>query len=151
MDYVSAFAEDFLRTAGIRCRMDLPNTFPEMRVDAEMRYNLFLAIKEALNNIVKHARATEVWLRLRIGKNGFAIIIEDNGQGLPVIGMKPASADRLGGGAGLPNIEKRLAAIGGSCVVESVPGQGTRIELRVRINHPTSPVVAIGRAEEVAY
>ena len=71
MDYISAFAEDFLRTAGIRCRMDLPVALPAARVDAELRYNLFLALKEALNNVVKHAKATEVWLRLRIEPGSF--------------------------------------------------------------------------------
>ena len=43
MDYISAYAEDFLRMAGIRCRMDLPVALPLIRVDAELRYNLFLA------------------------------------------------------------------------------------------------------------
>ncbi len=82
MDYISAYAEDFLRTAGIRCRMDLPVALPEARVDAELRYNLFLALKEALNNVVKHAKATEVWLRLRVGDKSFTLVVEDNGRGL---------------------------------------------------------------------
>ena len=79
MDYISAYAEDYLRTAGIRCRMDLPVTLPAARVEAELRYNLFLALKETLNNVVKHAHATEVWLRLRIGSKTFTLIVEDNG------------------------------------------------------------------------
>ena len=86
MDYISAYAEDYLRTAGIRCRMDLPVTLPAARVEAELRYNLFLALKEALNNVVKHAHATEVWLRLRIEPKTFTLIVEDNGRGLPVAG-----------------------------------------------------------------
>ena len=71
MDYISAYAEDFLRVAGVRCRMNLPLALPAMRVDAELRYNLFLALKEALNNVVKHAKATEVWLRLKIETDSF--------------------------------------------------------------------------------
>jgi signal transduction histidine kinase/ligand-binding sensor domain-containing protein len=85
MDYVSAFTEEFLRVAGIRCRMDLPAELPDMRLDAEMRYNLFLALKEALNNVVKHAKATMVWLRLRVQDDSITLIVEDNGQGLPPI------------------------------------------------------------------
>src|SRR4029077_7379698 len=73
MDYASAYTEEFLRIAGIRCRMDLPTSLPAMHVDAELRYNLFLALKEALNNIVKHARASEVWLRLRLEGDGFKL------------------------------------------------------------------------------
>ncbi len=83
MDYISAYAEDFLRVADIRCRMDLPVTLPAARVEAELRYNLFLALKETLNNVVKHAHATEVWLRLRIEPKTFTLIVEDNGRGFP--------------------------------------------------------------------
>src|SRR5208283_2303592 len=82
MDYISAYAEDFLHTARIPCRMDLPVTMPAARVEAELRHNLFLALKETLNNVVKHAQATEVWLRLRIGPKTFTLIVEDNGRGI---------------------------------------------------------------------
>jgi signal transduction histidine kinase/ligand-binding sensor domain-containing protein len=146
MDYISAFAEDFLRMAGIRCRMDLPNALPEMQVDAELRYHLFLALKEALNNIVKHSHATEVWLRLQIETSAFTLMIEDNGQGLPTAGNGATSAiggDRIASGSGLSNLESRLAAIGGRCVVQSMPHQGTRVEMTLAINGAASPVVGI--------
>ncbi len=134
MDYISAFAEDFLRVAGIRCRMDLPTELPEMRVDAELRYNLFLALKETLNNIVKHAQATEVRLRLTLGTEEFSLVIEDNGKGLDGVANSATGSggDRLSSGSGLLNIEKRLRAIGGTCRIESVAGQGTRVELIVK-------------------
>jgi signal transduction histidine kinase/ligand-binding sensor domain-containing protein len=152
MDYISAFTEDFLRTAGIRCRMDMPAALPALHLPAELRYNLFLALKEALNNIVKHARATEVRLGLRLENDGFTLVVEDNGQGMP---LTPATenGDRLVAGHGLPNLEKRLAAIGGRCIVHSVTGQGTRVELAVQVpkadtfhlsrsNGSPSPIVA---------
>jgi ligand-binding sensor domain-containing protein/signal transduction histidine kinase len=148
MDYISAYAEDYLRVAGIRCRMDLPNTLPTIRVEAEVRYNLFLAVKEVLNNIVKHAQASEVWLRLGIEPESFALVIEDNGRGLPMSGKSDDTViggDRIISGAGLSNLEKRLATIGGQCKVSSEPGKGTRVEMRVRISGTVSPVVAIAR------
>lgn len=152
MDYISAFTEDFLRTAGIRCRMDMPAALPPLHLPAELRYNLFLALKETLNNVVKHARATEVRLSLRLDTNSFTLAVEDNGQGLPAT-RGIGNGDRLVAGHGLPNLEKRLAAIGGQCMVHSVPAQGTRIELVVRIpdsdtvhpfrrNGAPSPIVA---------
>lgn len=148
MDYASAFAEDFLRVAGIRCRMDMPTTLPEMRVDAELRYNLFLALKETLNNIVKHARATEVWLRVRVQPDGFTLVVEDNGQGLASAGNGngngAAKGDRLASGSGLANLDQRLAAVGGRCVVRSEPGSGTRVEMSLVLKDGTSPIVAIG-------
>jgi signal transduction histidine kinase/ligand-binding sensor domain-containing protein len=146
MDYISAYAEDFLRVAGIRCRMDLPNTLPDVRIEAELRYNLFLALKETLNNVVKHAHATEVWLRLRIEEKSFALIVEDNGCGLPEGrngDTKTTNGTRLASGFGLVNLEKRLATIGGRCVVKSKTGEGTRVDLSVTLNGPVSPVVAI--------
>jgi signal transduction histidine kinase/ligand-binding sensor domain-containing protein len=148
MDYISAYAEDFLRVAGIRCRMDLPSQLPTARVDAELRYNLFLALKETLNNIVKHAKATEVWLRLRLEPKSFTLIVEDNGQGLPgVAGQRELNLgkERITSGSGLANLEKRLAAVGGHCKIHSRAGQGTRVEMSVALNHAASPVVAIGR------
>jgi signal transduction histidine kinase/ligand-binding sensor domain-containing protein len=148
MDYMSAFAEDFLRMAGIRCRMDLPTTLPVMSVDAELRYNLFLALKEVLNNIVKHAHATEVWLRLRIEPKAFTLVVEDNGQGLPsarAAGTASMGGDRITSGSGLANLEKRLNGVGGRCIVQSDPGRGTRVEMIVAMPEPASPVVASGR------
>ena len=144
MDYVSAFAEDFLQVAGVRCRMDFPAELPMLRVDAELRYNLFLALKEALNNVVKHARATQVWLRLRLEARGLTLIVEDDGQGLPAVGTA-TSGGRRGSGHGLPNLEKRLAAIGGRCTVHSTPGKGTRIEMSARLEPAASPIVAISQ------
>jgi len=137
MDYISAYAEDFLRMAGIRCRMDVPLALPEIRVDAELRYNLFLALKEALNNIVKHAKATEVWLRLRIEPGAFTLIVEDDGQGMPAAGGNGAAdgADRITSGSGLANLRKRLAAVGGRCEIHSAVGQGTRVEMTVAAHH----------------
>jgi signal transduction histidine kinase len=134
MDYISAYAEDFLRTAGIPCRMDFPNELPTMRVEAEVRYNLFLALKETLNNIVKHAQANEVWLRLRLEPTSFSLIIEDNGRGLSALRASQASTagERITSGSGLTNLEKRLAAVGGRCAVTSRTGEGTRVELTLR-------------------
>jgi signal transduction histidine kinase len=135
MNYVTPFAEEFLRVAGIRCRIDMPDTIPPLRLDAESRYNLFLVLKESLNNIVKHAQASEVWLRLRLERDGFTLVLEDNGRGL-------SDADagekhpRIRSGHGLLNLEKRLHAVGGKCVIESVKGRGTRIEMTLLARRP---------------
>jgi ligand-binding sensor domain-containing protein/signal transduction histidine kinase len=147
MDYVSAYAEEFLRVAGIRCRMDLPMALPAMRVDAELRYNLFLALKEALNNVVKHSKATEVWLRLQIELKQFTLVVEDNGRGLTAAANGVAEADRLSSGSGLANLKKRLATVGGRCEIRS--GEtGTRVEMTVAIKTAASPVVVSGGNEK---
>ncbi len=149
MDYISAYAEDFLRAAGIRCRMDFPAALPARQIDAELRYNLFLALKEALNNIVKHAQASEVSLRLRLDAKSFTLIVEDNGHGFETSnGDKPhMSTDRLNSGLGLSHLEERMEAIGGKCIMHSTKGKGTRVEMTVSLNGMASPVMAIGIKE----
>ena len=113
-------------------------------MDAEVRYNLFLALKESLNNLVKHSRAAEVWLRLTIAPEFFTLAVEDNGRGLAAenADAKNPSAERLASGSGLTNMEKRLEAVGGRCEISST-ANGTRVALTVFV---ASPVVAIGRA-----
>jgi signal transduction histidine kinase/ligand-binding sensor domain-containing protein len=149
MDYISAYAEDYLRVAEVRCRMDLPVDLPTTHVNAELRYNLFLALKEVLNNVVKHAQATEVHLRLQLEPDAFTLIVEDNGRGLPEgkNGDTATTGNRIASGSGLGNLEKRLAAIGGRCEIHSEPGRGTRVSMTVFLKNITSPLLVIGGEE----
>jgi len=59
-DYLVYFTEDFLRPTGVSCKLDVPLKLPDIPVTAEMRHNLFMVVKEALNNAVKHAQADEI-------------------------------------------------------------------------------------------
>jgi signal transduction histidine kinase len=148
LDYISAFTEEFLRIAGMRCRMDLPPSLPEKRVGAELRHNLFLALKEALNNVVKHSGATEVWLRMRMEGDGFTLIVEDNGCGCDIASLAARTGpdgERLAGGSGLPNLERRLKAVGGHCVVRSEPGRGTVVEMTIHLDGNSSVAATNGR------
>ncbi len=120
IDYIGQFALDFLATAGIRCRIDTPD-FPDHRpLSSEARHNLFLVVKEALHNIVRHAQAGEVWLRLLINPRSIAMTIEDNGRGFD-------QALACAGADGLRNMRHRMEAIGGRLEIESAPGNGTRV------------------------
>ena len=119
--------------AGIRCRLDLPAELPGHPLRAEVRHNLFLAIKETLNNIVKHAHASEVWLRLALEPHAFTLSIEDNGCGI-ASGDKIGEASksgRISSGHGLENLRKRLETIGGHCIITSETGKGTKVAMRV--------------------
>ncbi len=122
--YLSKYAQDFLRPAGIRCRFDLPASVPPYPLTTEVRHNLFLTVKEALNNIAKHAAASEVWLRLSLDTTRCRLTLEDNGRGFPPGSTRP-------GGNGLSNMKERLAAIGGEFNLDSRPGSGTKLELIV--------------------
>lgn len=117
-------ALDYLRLAGIRCRLDFPESTPARELSTDVRHNLFLAIKEALNNIVKHAHATGVWLRVSATDDGLRIRIEDNGCGFDQP-PQDAWAD------GLRNMRQRMAEIGGECRIESKTGAGTQISFEL--------------------
>ena len=82
VDYLGQFTIDFLRTPGIRCRLDLPEHPPELNVPADIRHNLFLAVKEALNNIVKHASAKEVRLGVDVSNGKLRVVVTDDGHGI---------------------------------------------------------------------
>ena len=120
VDYAGQFATDYLRDAGIRCLLDVPEQTPAREVPANVRHNLFLVVKEALQNIVKHARATEVWLRISATAEHLKIVVEDNGCGFENP-PENALAD------GLRNMRQRLGEIDARCQVQSRPGAGTAV------------------------
>ena len=124
LDYAGQFTLDYLRTAGIRCRLDFPTEVPPRELSTDLRHNLFLVIKEALHNIFKHANASEVWLRATVSEEALEMLIEDNGRGFTA-----APDDALADG--LRNMKQRMAEIGGTFRVESQPGSGTKIFLRL--------------------
>jgi signal transduction histidine kinase/ligand-binding sensor domain-containing protein len=123
ISYLAQSAESFLRTAEIECELDLPVApSPEHVSTPEFRHELFLAVKEALTNVIRHAHATKVSLRIALGVGTLEIVVSDNGRGItgPV---NDAHAD------GLRNMRQRMQQIGGEFRVESLPGEGTRIFL----------------------
>jgi signal transduction histidine kinase len=125
------FAQDFLATANVRCRLDLPVQVPAWPLTAETRHNLFLAFKESLNNAVKHAAATEVRISLALRDESFALIVKDNGHGFDTAQVEPSKPDRITAGNGLTNMKTRLERIGGRCEIASESGSGTSVSFIV--------------------
>ena len=114
--YLVHFAEEFFEPTAVRCRLDVPAILPDCVLSAERRHQLFLAFKEALTNVAKHAGATEVTVRLAAGDQWLQLEVRDNGRG-----FDPANA----AGDGQGNLRTRIAAIGGRFELTSQPGQGT--------------------------
>jgi signal transduction histidine kinase len=121
-EYLCGFAEEFLAKAAIHCRLDLAENLPEIVLQAELRHNLFLALKEALNNVVRHSGATEVWLRLTWSGRSATFIVQDNGIGFDPVLL--ATTDRNG----LRNMMERMKLIGGKYELRSQPKNGTSVE-----------------------
>ena len=107
INYVCKYAQEYFALAGLKYRLEVPPQLPSVPITPELRHNVFLATKEAVNNVIKHSGATSAWLRLRLEPQRFTLEIEDNGRGLP------AGADQKGRN-GLRNMRKRLEEIGGT-------------------------------------
>jgi signal transduction histidine kinase/ligand-binding sensor domain-containing protein len=130
--YLCRYAEDYFEGSAVLCDFDLPPEIPSVVLPTEVRRQVFLAAKEALNNVLKHARAGRVQVRLSLAPGEFKIIIEDDGCGFdPAVPSK-----RAGGGNGLENMRERLRSLGGRFECDSQAGRGTRITLIVPPDGP---------------
>lgn len=122
--YLSQSAINFLQKANVRCRIDIPPVFPETKISYEVRRNILLAVKESLNNIVKHADASLVTMQLTVTKNDLLVSIVDDGCGFD-------SNNTRKYGNGLKNIERRIKSINGKYSIETRIDIGTRIKMEV--------------------
>lgn len=123
VEYLSYLATSYLTPLNVNCRLDVPFDWPEVEVRAQVRHEITLAFREALQNIAKHAAAETVTLSMRYEDSVFIIQLADDGRGLPDDSAGP-------GKEGLTNMQSRLAMIGGSCTVRRRPEGGTEVEMR---------------------
>jgi len=124
--YILQHAQEFLSVAGLDCKFEVPDLLPDQSVSAEVRHNMFLAIKETLNNIVKHSNATAVRITLRYTPPELEIVVHDNGRGF-------TDRDVTLFSDGLGNMQKRMEDIQGKVCLVSAPGQGTSVSLTVNL------------------
>ncbi len=82
-NYLCQCADEFFGQTDIRCRFEIPEQLPPIVASADVRQEISLAVKEALNNIAKHSGATEARLAIRVTPDGFMVVVTDNGRGLP--------------------------------------------------------------------
>ena len=126
VSYLRQHTSEYLAVAGLAADFDFPEEVPDKGMTSEQRRNIFLVVKETLHNVVKHAAATRVVIRLNWSDDGYRLEMEitDNGQGFD-LEAKNAT------GNGLTNIRKRIGNLNGTCTIESQPGKGTRIRFTV--------------------
>lgn len=99
--YIRSYGIAYFEDAGINCQINVDENIPDTSVNGEKRRNVFLAIKEILNNIIKHSKATEVIVTLKIENNYLVLSIHDNG-----IGINTGVFRQFGNG--IKNIKKRM-------------------------------------------
>jgi PAS domain S-box-containing protein len=101
------------------------------RLDPEIEINLYRIAQEALNNVLKHAKAGKVSCLLEFRKDDVVLVIEDDGVGFDP-GRKRSKSKR-GKGLGMIGMRERAALLGGTLEIESAPGAGTTVIVRVPI------------------
>lgn len=115
-------ADELSRESGVAIRLSLPpEPFP---LPGEVALALFRIAQEGVRNAIRHAGVPEVTVDLRNGRDGIELVIADQG-----CGFDPAA--RRGGGIGLISIEERARLVGGRAVIQSRPGDGARVAIRV--------------------
>jgi signal transduction histidine kinase len=105
--------------ANIDHKFHVPKQRHSSRITVEFKRNFFLAFKEILTNIVKHASPTEVDIQIEQSKGKLEMVIRDNGRGFD------ESTVRRGNGLG--SLESRAQTIGGVCEITTQPGKGTKV------------------------
>lgn len=128
--YACKYAQEYVQVAGLTYRLDVPEQLPATPLPPDVRHNVFLAFKESVNNVVKHAQASTVKVRVRLTENRFTVEVEDDGRGLP-----PGAQNK--GRNGLRNMRKRMEDVGGEFAVVPAPERGTVVRLSAPIAKQT--------------
>ncbi len=126
INYICKYAQEYLALAGLRYRLEAPAHLPAVPIAPDVRHNVFLASKEAVTNIVRHAKASAAWIRLDVQPARFTLEIEDNGCGLT--GLEDKAARN-----GLSNMRKRMEDIGGEFSIAAAQAGGARVRLTAPI------------------
>lgn len=125
IDFICRTSAEFLDRSGLRCRFDIPEELPARSVSPELRHNVYFVVREAINNVVKHAAATCIRLAVRADGEFLEMQVENDGRGFDL------AAAATGGRNGLANMRSRIEELGGEFRIESDPRSGTAIFLRV--------------------
>ncbi|MFM1996805.1 MAG: hypothetical protein RLZZ111_1192, partial [Planctomycetota bacterium] len=130
--YLVQSTEQFLDAAGVSMRFAVPEELPHEPLPGMVRHALFLAVREAQNNAVKHARCTTMTLGLSIAPGTLEIVVADDGRGFDP--HAPGDAvDHLG----LDNMRRRMEEIGGRCTIHSAAGRGTVVTFTLPLPAPS--------------
>ena len=118
--YFGAYAQRLLDIADVSCGLDIADDLPDYPLDPKFRQEIFFAFKEALTNVMRHARATRVWLRMSLHEHFLIVEVADDGCGFD-LAQRPIGSD------GVANMQDRLKTLGGTCEIASDIKMGTTV------------------------
>ncbi len=129
VEYIAHFANELFEGNATRCRLDLPPDLPARPLPPDVRHNIFLIVKEALTNALKHAGGSEVRVLAKVSAHTLEISVQDQGKGFDP--ASPVESRRNG----LGNMRRRAEAIGARLELQSTPGSGTTVRLVVNLKN----------------
>jgi signal transduction histidine kinase len=118
--YIRSYCIEYLENTSIKPHIEIPEKIPAIEVNGSIRRNVFLVVKEALQNVLKHAGATKVDIILAREPEGLSLVIHDNGKGIDFNNIRQFSN-------GLKNMKKRMSDV--DIEFSIVNDNGTRIRL----------------------
>lgn len=124
-NYLCQMTNHLCENAQLPCRWSISELPGDLPVSSQLRHNITMAVKEAVHNVIKHSKATEISLRVELERGLLLISVQDNGCGFNV--------DQTASGNGLTNMCRRMNDIGGKCDIESCPGGVTQVRLTLTL------------------
>ncbi len=124
---LEALGRDFQRQTGVATTVEV--TGDAARLPSAVRHAVLAIVRQALTNVRTHARATAVHIRARVDEDGCTAAVADNGVGFDVAAYRAQPPGRRH--LGLVSMEERAALVGGRLEVDSAPGRGTTVTVRV--------------------
>jgi signal transduction histidine kinase/ligand-binding sensor domain-containing protein len=125
MDRLKEFGSNILETQHVRLDFNVPLEVRDLRLRLDKRYELYLIVKELINNTAKYAKATEIFIQLSIEENDLNFLYKDNGIGF--------DRKNHANGNGIVNIGNRSKNLRGKLIFESSVGNGTTVNLKFPI------------------
>ena len=121
VSYIRSYALEYFDQTPIECKVNTPATIPDLEITGDKRRNIFLCVKETLNNVLKHSKASLVTINIETSDR-LRIQIADNGTGIDLQNLRQF-------GNGLKNISRRMEVISGTFNIENKEGTVTTLEL----------------------
>ena len=123
--YIRSYASEYLDNFDMDYNINVATDIPSTEVSGVKRRNIFLVLKESINNVMKHAKATSVEINIRFENEHLLVEIVDNGKGI--------DSEKLNQfGNGLKNMQRRMESIGGSFAI--LNHKGTTVKLEMPLN-----------------
>lgn len=123
------FADDLLSARDIALLFRAPDANQRLHLGADLRREVYLVFKEAVNNAAKYASCTRVEVKLRVAGGWLVLRVADDGRGFDPSAFPNGRGGM--GGHGLASMRRRAGSLGGTLEVESAPGRGTAVTLKV--------------------